>query len=250
MAENDAPVYGVIGATGGIGADVCRRLASRQARLVLGARSKEDLQALADETGAEAYPLDATDAEQVQALVDHAADTFGRLDGLVNCVGSILLKPAHLTSVEEFEEALRLNLHTAFFSVKAGARAMMKSGGAIVLMASAVARKGLANHEAIAAAKGGVIGLTRAAAATYARHGVRVNCIAPGLVETPLTERLTQNESAREKSAAMHPLGRIGRPEDVGRAIAWLLDPEEGRWITGQVIGIDGGLGTLNVQST
>ncbi len=242
----DAPVYIVLGATGGIGRDVSRRLASRGGRLVLGARSEDALQDLAGDLDGDAFPLDATGYEAVQGIVDRAVEMHGRLDGLVNCVGSILLKPAHLTSVEEFEETLRLNLHSAFFAVKAGARAMMKAGGSIVLMASAVARKGLTNHEAIAAAKGGVIGLMRAAAATYAKRGVRVNCVAPGLVDTPLSARITGSEQGRKRSEAMHPLGRIGQPEDVGRAVCWLLDREESSWVTGQVIGVDGGLGTLS----
>jgi NAD(P)-dependent dehydrogenase (short-subunit alcohol dehydrogenase family) len=248
MAEDsDAPAYAILGATGGIGSEVSRRLADRGARLVLGARSEDALDLLADDTGGEAMSLDATDFEQVQQLVQRATDAHGRLDGLVNCVGSILLKPAHLTSVEDFEETLRLNLHTAFFAVKAAVRPLMKSGGSVVLSASAVARKGLRNHEAIATAKAGVIGLMRSAAATYAKRGVRVNAVAPGLVETPMSVDLLSSEQGREQSEAMHALGRIGQPEDVARAICWLLDDEESGWVTGQVLGVDGGLGTLSV---
>lgn len=117
----------------------------------------------------------------------------------------------------------------------------MEDGGSIVLVASAAAETGLANHEAIAAAKGGVAALARAAAATYAPHNVRVNAVAPGLVETPLTERITRSPAARESSQQMHAVGRLGTPNDVASLIAWLLNPENG-WITGQVIGIDGGL--------
>ena len=100
---------------------------------------------------------------------------------------------------------------------------------------------GLANHEAIAAAKAGVIGLMLSAAATYARQRIRFNAVAPGLVRTPLTKGLVSSELAEKASVAMHPLGRLGEPEDVARAIAWLLDPAQG-WITAQVIGVDGGL--------
>ena len=245
MAEaNGTPVYVILGATGGIGSEVSRRLAEGGARLVLGARSEEPLKELAGELGADAYPLDATRYEDVQGIVDHATEAHGRLDGLVNCVGSILIKPAHLTSVEEFEATLALNLHSAFYAVKAAARAMMKGGGAIVLTASAVAQTGLVNHEAISAAKAGVIGLAKAAAATYAHRDVRVNCVAPGLVQTPLTERITKNEAGRKQSEAMHALGRLGNPADVASAIVWLLSPEQG-WVTGQVLAVDGGLGSL-----
>lgn len=113
-----------------------------------------------------------------------------------------------------------------------------------MLCATAAARAGFANHEAIAAAKGGVIALTMSAAATYGGRNIRVNCVAPGLVETPLTARITGNDAARTASQAMHALGRIGKPEDIASAIAWLVDPENS-WVTGQVIGVDGGLGTV-----
>ena len=83
-----------------------------------------------------------------------------------------------------------------------------------------------------------------AAAASYASHGVRVNCVAPGLVRTPLTARLTASAAGQKTSSAMHPLGRVGEPEDVASALAWLLDPAQG-WVTGQIIGIDAGLATV-----
>jgi NAD(P)-dependent dehydrogenase (short-subunit alcohol dehydrogenase family) len=120
----------------------------------------------------------------------------------------------------------------------------MGKGGSVVLVSSAAARLGLANHEAIAAAKAGVIGLTLSAAATYAARGLRVNAVAPGLVRTPLTARITGSEAALKASTALHALGRIGEPEDVASAIAWLLDPAQS-WVTGQVLGVDGGLATL-----
>jgi 3-oxoacyl-[acyl-carrier protein] reductase len=122
---------------------------------------------------------------------------------------------------------------------------MFKRGGSIVLCASAVARTGLANHEAIAAAKAGIVGLVQSAAATYASRNIRVNCIAPGLVQTKMSERLTATDEARKQSERMHALGRLGNPEDVSEAMDWLLDERRSGWVTGQTIGIDGGLGTI-----
>jgi NAD(P)-dependent dehydrogenase (short-subunit alcohol dehydrogenase family) len=249
-ADHDAPVYALLGATGGIGSAVAHRLADDGAQLVLGARTESDVQALADKTGGDAFPLDATEFEEVQALVKHATDTHGRIDGIANFVGSILLKPAHLTSVDEYQEQIRLNLDTAFNTVKAAGRPLMKNGGSIVLMTSAVARTGLKNHEAIAAAKGGVTGLMRAAAATYAKRNVRVNCVAPGLVggegefKSKMSAQILSSKAGRKQSEQMHALGRVGTPEDVAPAVSWLLDPETD-WVTGQVIGVDGGLGTV-----
>ena len=164
-------------------------------------------------------------------------------------MGSLLLKPAHLTSDAEWDATLAVNLTSAFAVVRASARAMKESGGSIVLVSSAAARAGLANHEAVAAAKAGIIGLVLSAAATYASRGIRVNGVAPGLVRTPLTAALTSNEATLRASTAMHALGRIGEPADVASAIAWLLDPRQG-WITGQILGVDGGLADLRSKAT
>ncbi len=248
MAESK--VYVVLGATGGIGAAVCRDLHRQGAELVLAARDRQRLDGLAAELGgAHAESLDAADVEAVDTLLRTAVERHGRVDGLVNCAGSILLKSAHATRPEEWRETIRANLDTAFAAVRAGARAMTKSGGSIVLMASAAARVGLANHEAIAAAKAGVVGLALSAAATYAGRGIRVNAVAPGLVDTPMSAAVTGNPLMLRASVGMHPLGRIGRPEEVAGVIAWLLGPESS-WVTGQVIGIDGGLSTVRGKAT
>lgn len=237
----------VLGATGGIGSELCRQLFASGANVVAASRNDDKLRELAETTKIRPFTLDATDFEQVAECLADAQQTFGQVDGVANCVGSLLLKPAHLTSDAEWQTTLALNLTTAFATVRAGARAMLPTGGSIILVSSVAARVGLANHEAIAAAKAGIIGLTLAAAASYAERGIRVNCVAPGLVRTPLTARLTANEASLKASAAMHPVGRIGEPSDVAAAMAWLLDPKQS-WTTGQVIGIDGGLANLRTR--
>ncbi len=182
----------------------------------------------------------------MDAFVADAAAAHGPIAGLVDCAGSLLLKPAHLTSQAEYEATIAASLTTAFATVRAAGRTMASQpeAGAVVLVASAAARTGLANHEAIAAAKAGVIGLTQAAAASYAPRKLRVNCVAPGLVRTALTTRITSTPAGEQASLAMHALGRLGEPEDVAGLIAYLLSPAA-RWMTGQVIGVDGGLGVV-----
>lgn len=242
MAESqESSVYAVLGATGGIGSELCRRLAEDGARLAIAARDEGKLDKLAGETGATSSSLDARKVDEVEGFIKGVAEEYGRVDGIANCVGSFLLKPAHLTSEEEWSETLALNLNSAFGTVRGAARAMNRTGGSVVLMSSSAARVGLSNHEAIAAAKGGVQGLMLSAAASYVSRGIRFNAVAPGLVETPMTEKITANETSAAASLELHPLGRFGKPGDIASAIRWLLDPEQS-WVTGQVFGIDGGI--------
>lgn len=146
------------------------------------------------------------------------------------------------------DATLTTNLKSAFAVIRASAIAMAQQGGSIVLLSTAAARIGLANHEAISAAKAGIEGLALAAAASYAAKGIRVNCVAPGMTRTPLTAKLVQYEMMAKASAGMHALGRIGEPEEIASAIAWLLDPEQS-WVTGQVIGVDGGLSRIRSRA-
>lgn len=180
--------------------------------------------------------LDATDFD----AVDDAFNQAGQINGVVNCSGSLLLKSAHLTTKDQYQAVIDASLTTAFATVRSAGK-FMSTGGSIVLVSSAAAMEGIAYHEAIAAAKAGVIGLTLSAAATYSPMNLRVNAVAPGLIETSLTSSLTSSEASRKYSEAMHALGRLGKSDDVARAIVFLLDPLNS-WITGQVLAVDGGL--------
>ena len=169
--------YVVFGAYGGIGSTLCRRLAKKGAKLLLAGRDEVRLSALAAELGAETFCLDACNLQQVESCMKRATEFHGSTSGVANCVGSLLLKPAHLLAV-----------------VRAAAITMTEKGGSVVLLSTAAARIGLANHEAISAAKAGIEGLALAASASYASKGIRFNCVAPGMTRTPLTAKLLQNE--------------------------------------------------------
>ena len=248
-AGENSRVVVIFGAAGGIGSELARQLTKDGCRLVLCGRTQEKIDRVAVELSATSCQADATVSDQVDSCLNRAFELHGRVDGVVNCVGSILLKPSHLTSDSEWTSVLNTNLSSAFYILRAGSKAMRSTGGgSIVLVSSAAARRGLINHEAIAAAKAGVIGLTLSAAATYAPYKIRVNAVAPGLVRTPLTESLTLNESTLKMSTAMHALGRVGDPADVASAIRFLLDPAQG-WVTGQVLGVDGGLGSIQSRT-
>ena len=242
---DSGPATLIFGAYGGIGAALARRLHEEGVPLALSGRDEPKLTTLADELGALALPADASDFDAVDAVVARTVEHFGGVAAVVNCAGSLLLKPAHMTKSDEFRTTIDASLTTSFAILRSSVRPMMKSGsGSLVFVSTAAALHGLPNHEAIAAAKGGVDALVRSAAATYGKAGIRVNAVAPGLVATPLTSRITGSEAARAASEAMHALGRIGTPDDVVGAIRWLLS-EEASWVTGQTLGVDGGLAAV-----
>lgn len=248
LSKKETLTYLVIGATGGIGSELSRKLSQEGNNLILSSNNIGKLEHMSKELDSDYYVLDATKFSDIENCINHIVDKYHKLDGVVNCVGSILLKPSHITTEEEWTNTVSLNLTSAFATVRSSARAMMESnGGSIVLVSSAAALVGLTNHEAIAAAKAGVIGLVLSAAATYSRYGIRVNCVAPGLVRTPLTQALTQNDAIVKKSERMHALGRLGDPKDVSSAISWLLDSDQ-NWVTGQVLGVDGGLARIKAR--
>jgi len=237
----NSTVHLILGGSGGIGSALARRLAAGGATPVLAARDAARLEEAGRRLDAPVRVVNARSFDEVRDAARQVKEEFGRLDGIANCIGSFLLKPAHSTSEEELAETLDQNVKTAFAAVRAGAATMRADGGSVVLISSAASSVGLRNHEAIAAAKGAVTGLALSAAATYARSGLRINVVSPGLTRTPLVAKLTGNETSLAASESMHPLGRIGEPEDVASAIAWFLDPEQS-WVTGQVLGVDGGL--------
>lgn len=242
-SSTPAPVAFIGGITGGIGSDVARRLTAAGWQVGGFSRGVDRLTALTTELpGLFTREAEATDPAQVDAAIEAARAHFGRIDAYVHAVGSILLKPAHLTKTEEWAHTLNLNLNSAFYALRAVLGPMQaQGGGSIIFISSAAAAVGLPNHEAIAAAKGGLNGLVLASAATYAPRNIRINAVAPGLVDTPLAAGMLGSDAARAMSEKLHPLGRVGRPANIGSLIVWLASPEAD-WVTGQIWSVDGGM--------
>ncbi len=236
---NNTVVYMVLGATGSIGSRVARRLAETGAKLVLAARDTTKLERLSEELQVPAVSLDATRFDHVEAALEQIRRSLGRLDGVVNCVGSVPpAKPITEISGRDWVEHIDANLTSAFATVRAAAQTMSESGGSVVLISAADALVGRPHCELFAAVKGGVAALTRAAAAGYAARGLRVNCVAPGPLEFPSAplDREPDSADGPEKKPA-------GSADDVAAAVVWLLQPAQ-RWITGQVLALDGGYST------
>jgi len=164
------------------------------------------------------------------------------IKGLVNCIGSILIKPLHGTSIDEFNDVITTNLFSSYLLLASFAR-RMKNGSAI-FFSSVAGSKGLSNHEAIAAAKAGIEGFVRSAAATYAKDNLRVNAIAPSIMDSNMSQKILSSEAAIEVSKNMHPISKIGDAGDILPVVKWLLS-DDAKWVTGQTIHVDGGLSTV-----
>jgi len=193
----------IVGATGGIGQSVCKQLAEAGGEAFLIGRSADKLTELSNTYGWGHAVADGTDWDQLDGVVSSAEGLLGEINVAINLAGSVMLKPIHLTSREEWDATLLANLTTAAGLIKSCAPRMFSNGGSIVLISSAAASIGLSNHEAIAACKAGIEGMVRSAAMTYAAQQIRVNAVAPGLVKTPLTQRIWGNAKFAEMRSSL-----------------------------------------------
>jgi NAD(P)-dependent dehydrogenase (short-subunit alcohol dehydrogenase family) len=235
----------IVGGAGGIGAALARRLVAAAQPVHLIGRSSGPLAALAGELGATSSVADVLDRAALQSAIEAAGP---RLAGLVYAVGSINLKPVARLQDADFEHDFRLNALGAVRSVQAALPALKASEGtaSILLFSTVAVAQGFTAHASVAMAKGAVEGLTRALAAELAPK-IRVNCLAPSLTRTPLARTLTGNEQMAGAIAQMHAMQRLGEPEDVAAMAAFLVSPDAG-WITGQIIGVDGGRSSLRTK--
>lgn len=234
--------YLIMGAHGGVGESLARLLATAGKSVVLTARDVAEVDGLAADLNAPAIACDAMDPASIQAAVAQA-DAGEGLAGLAYCIGSIDLMPLRAATASAFVDSFKLNAVGAALSVQAAQRSLAKNEGAVVLFSSVAASQGFANHAVIAAAKGAVEGLTVSLAAELAPK-VRVNAIAPSLTRTKLADTLLSSEAMAKAIAGLHPLQRLGEPQDLAALAAFLLGPQSG-WITGQIIGVDGGRSAL-----
>ncbi|MEO0348068.1 MAG: SDR family oxidoreductase [Pseudomonadota bacterium] len=230
--------YFIIAATSDIGSECCRQLKQQGHHLYLCGRDNTRLEEVAKQTQSAYQVVDATDFEAVLSAAAHAKTDLGSIDGVVCFSGSLLLKNAANTSYNEYLQTVHANLTTAFATIRAASKVMV-DGGNIVLFSSAVAMHGIANHEAIAASKAGVIGLAISAAASFASKNIRVNVVAPGMTNTRLTKDITSNKASLNFSKQMHALKQIANIDDIVNTVIFLLGSKH---ITGQVIAVDGGL--------
>jgi NAD(P)-dependent dehydrogenase (short-subunit alcohol dehydrogenase family) len=233
------PIVLVTGASGGIGRVLVQRLDALGWRVAVVGRDAARLDAL---PAALRIVADGGDPGQAEAIVARCVDSLGSPTHLAHMVGNTLVAPLHRVSLPQWRDVLRVNLESAFAMLQAWIAIRRAEGGkgAAVLASSVVAQIGVANHEAIAAAKGGIDALVRSAASSHAALGLRVNAVSPGMTETPLSAGMLKLEAQREAAARQYPLGGIQGAADVAGVVAWLLSDDAAR-ITGQILPVDGG---------
>lgn len=187
---------------------------------------------------------DAKVSSEVEQAINECAEALQGVDAYVHAVGSVFLKPGHQTKDEEWREVMAVNADSAFFAARAMVPLLRAKGGSLVYFSTVAKQIGLANHEAVAAAKGAVEGLVLSMAATYASLKIRCNAIAPGLVETRATRSLLASDMARKVSEKMHPLGRVGTAAEVANVALW-LSSDQAAWVSGQTFTMDGGMSAI-----
>jgi 3-oxoacyl-[acyl-carrier protein] reductase len=235
----------VTGASQGIGRETALALVAAGAKVAAAARNEEKLAALVSEISAAggtalAVKMDVADAERVRAGFKQVVERFGRLDILVNNAAITRDGLAIRMKAEDWEAVLRTNLTGAHLCIQQALSTMMRArAGRIINLSSVVAQMGNAGQANYVAAKAGLIGLTKAIAVEIASRNITVNAVAPGFIETPMTDVLT--DEMKEELKTRIPLGRMGSPRDVAAAIVFLASDEAG-YITGHVLDVNGGM--------
>ena len=233
----------ITGGGSGIGKATAELFAQEGAKVVIGDLPTGDGETVAKTIGGLFVPTDVGDPKAVEKLVRTACEKLGGLDIMFNNAGIGIVSPLLATSEEIYSKTLRVDLDGVYWGLKFAGRVMVQQRhGAIVNTASVAGIRGSEGLSAYNAAKHGVVGLTRNAALEFAPSGVRVNCICPGVIDTPLVARaFGSSEEMRETMHRFHPLGRMGRPEEIARCVLFLAS-DDASFVTGHALVVDGGL--------
>jgi len=227
--------YVIFGATGSIGSSLAEQLKNSGNDIHLVGRNESELSSISEKLGCSHTVADVLE----KGFIEKVKSDISEIKGLAYCVGSIDLKPLKLTKKSDFMQSFNLNLISATEVIKTLADNLKKNKGSVVLFSTVAVKQGFPNHAIVSSAKGAIEGLTLALAAEFAPN-VRVNCIAPSLTNSKISNFLLKNEKVAEGIAKMHPMKRIGEGGDSASVAKFLLT-DESSWITGQILGVDGG---------
>ena len=231
--------YLIFGATGAIGSNLANQLYNADQDIHLVARNEEELKSLSEELKCSYSVADVLENN----FIDKVKSEINEIKGIAYCVGSIDLKPLRMVNENDFQKCMKLNLFSAVEVIKAYQDSLKKNKGSIILFSTVAVKRGFTNHSIIASTKAAVEGLTISLAAEFAPN-IRVNCIAPSLTNSKIAQPLLKNTIMAESIAKAHPMKRIGEGRDAA-AMAKFLLTDESSWITGQIIGVDGGRSSI-----
>ena len=234
--------YLIFGATGSIGSSLAEQLTDSGHEVHLIARNEDELKPLSEKLGCTYSVADVLEENFIDKVKADTSDFD--VKGVAYCVGSIDLKPLKRVTENDLNTCMKLNLYSAIEVIKGFQEELKKSSGSIVLFSSVAAQKGFTNHTIIATAKAAIEGLTVTLAAEFAPN-IRINCVAPSLTNSKIAQSMLKNPIVAEALAKAHPLKRVGEGKD-SAALAKFLLTEESSWVTGQVIGVDGGRSSLS----
>jgi NAD(P)-dependent dehydrogenase (short-subunit alcohol dehydrogenase family) len=248
--ELDGKVAIVTGGNSGIGRAISRVLAREKAKVLIGARNEETgaktVEEIKQRGGVATFiETDVRDSSQIRRLIDRALEMYGKIDVLCNNAGLELMKSLVDTTEEEWDFIMNTNLRSVFLASKYALPHMIKKrSGVIVNISSQIGVVALENWSAYCSTKAAIIMLTKVMALEYVKHGIRVNCVCPGAIDTPMVDRETAVESdpdrARRTMASKHPIGRIGTPEEVAEAVLFMVS-DKASFIIGESLLVDGG---------
>jgi NAD(P)-dependent dehydrogenase (short-subunit alcohol dehydrogenase family) len=234
--------YLIFGATGSIGSSLAQQLKDSNQEAHLISRNEDELKALSEKLGFSFTVADVLEDGFIDQIKSDVSDNI--IKGLAYCIGSIDLKPLKRVTESDMNKCMKLNLYSAIEAIQGFQDELKKSNGSIVLFSSVAAQKGFTNHTIIASAKAAIEGLTVTLAAEFA-PSIRVNCIAPSLTESKISQSMLKSEVVAEALAKAHPLKRLGEGKDSASLAKFLLSGENS-WVTGQIIGVDGGRSSLS----
>ena len=243
-ADLEGKVVLVTGGTSGLGLAIAGAFAAARARVITVGRDREKLDSVTRDPGGQVQGMvfDLSHTEEIPAFIEKLLAATGRIDVLVNNAGINMKKPAETVSTADYETIIRTN-QTAVFALsrEVGRHMVRQRSGSIIMISSMASHYGIPGVVAYTASKAAVEGMTRALAVEWSPHGVRVNCIAPGFIATPMSARALDSDPARKaRVLARTPMGTLGEPADVAHA-ALFLASSQARFITGAVLPVDGG---------
>ncbi len=234
----------IFGGTGSIGFSIAKNLKEQGYNPIIISRDEQELMEKSKQISSSYEICDVLNTDQIEELSKKYSED---VIGLAYCVGSINLRPLKITKDQDFIDSFRINTLGAINTIKMNLSSLTKNKGSILLFSTIAVQQGFTNHSIVSSSKGAIEGLTLSLAAEFAPN-IRVNCIAPSLTDSKMSQKMISNDTIRKAIENMHPIPKIGTGKDFGDIGSFLLS-EKNSWITGQIFHIDGGRSTLRIKA-